>query len=227
MQDGLLPPRVKDLRDQTFAWLTAREYVGNDGRRSLWVCQCKCGGWRIVRSTSLTNGDVKHCGSPQCSRDYRSQAHKGRSKTHGMSKHPAYSVWRSMIGRCRLPTHQAWANYGGRGLTVCDRWLAFENFWEDMGPTYRKGLTLDRIDNGRGYSKQNCRWVTCRQQARNTRRSRMINTPKGRMLVVEAAEVSGIGVSTLLYRVGAGWPAHRLFDTPSPISRIADHERDS
>src|SRR5574343_575843 len=76
---------------------------------------------------------------------------------HGMSKHPAYAVWRPMLARCGTPSHPAFKNYGARGITVCARWRkSFENFWEDMGPTYRRGLTLERTNNARGYSPANC-----------------------------------------------------------------------
>ncbi len=138
-----------------------------------------------------------------------------------MSKHPAYAVWRSMLDRCRLPQHQAYANYGGRGIKVCARWQAsFENFWQDMGPTYRSGLTLERKNNARGYSPKNCMWATRTAQARNKRGNRMIDTPKGKMLLSEASELSGIGTTTLLYRVAHRWPANRLFDAPDFRNRL-------
>ena len=82
-----------------------------------------------------------------------------------------------MKDRCALPTHQAWRNYGGRGITVCARWAeSFGNFWADMGPTYVPGLTLDRRDNEAGYSPENCRWTTYKVQANNRRVSSKTST---------------------------------------------------
>ena len=120
---------------------------------------------------------------------------------HGMAAHPAYWVWRAMHDCCRLITHQAYHNYGGRGITVCKRWEKFEKFWEDMGPTYEAGLTLDRKNNQLGYIQKNCRWVSYTTQAQNRRTNVHVETPRGRMTVSQAAREFGINRSTLYYRV--------------------------
>jgi hypothetical protein len=128
-----------------------------------------------------------------------------------MSKHPAHRAWCAIRYRCQLPTHQAWKNYGARGITVCTRWTSFENFWADMGPTYRLGLTLERRDNNKGYNPGNCYWTTYRTQNNNTRRNRRIQTPWGKMTVAEAAQRSGLGKTTLHYRLQHHWPVTDLF----------------
>jgi hypothetical protein len=143
-----------------------------------------------------------------------------RATTHGMSRHAAYAVWSGMIDRCELPSHFAYKRYGERGITVCAEWHRFTAFWEDMGPSWRKGLTLERLDNNAGYSPQNCAWRDRKAQARNKRDNVTINTPKGPMLVCEAAETSGLNVTTILYRVGAGWPVKHIFDAPDLGRRI-------
>lgn len=214
-----LPPRVKDITGERRGYLVAEQYAGCDGRRSLWIARCDCGAEVVVNTSRFLMGEKKAC--PACSPRLRSESLQGNGATHGMSNHPAYWVWRSMNDRCRLPSHQAWHNYGGRGITVCDQWQAsFENFWEDMGPTYKHGLTLDRRDNNGPYSPENCRWTDRKTQSRNTRFNRVIDTPQGRMTVAEASERTGIGVTTLLYRVGSGWPPERLFDRPDFTNRL-------
>ena len=85
---------------------------------------------------------------------------KDRRVTHGMSDHPAYSVWANMVYRCSNPNASDYHKYGGRGIRVCDRWKSFENFWLDMGAGYKQGLTIDRIYPRGNYTPSNCRWTS-------------------------------------------------------------------
>ena len=136
-------------------------------------------------------------------------------KTHGMSHHPAFAVWHSMKQRCEDPNHRAYHNYGGRGIRVCAEWQhSFETFWRDMGPTYKKGLELDRIDNNREYCAENCRWVERKINVRNRRVTRIIDTPYGRMSVAELCERTNIGETTMLYRLDHKWPTEFLCVKP-------------
>jgi hypothetical protein len=110
-----------------------------------------------------------------------------------------------MKARCLRPTHQHWHSYGGRGITICDRWQnSFANFWEDMGPTYRPGLTLERIDNALGYFLENCAWETRKTQGRNRRTNRIVTTPWGEMTIAEAAERTGVSTAALWGRLIRG-----------------------
>lgn len=207
--------RAKDISGLRVGYLTALRYHGSDGRKSLWVVVCDCGTEKLMDPSELKKqgkrGVIASCGCK------RKETIVARNTRHGMSKHPAYAVWRSMMDRCRLPTHQAWANYGARGITVCARWAdSFDNFWEDMGPTYKPGLTLDRIDNSAGYHPENCRWATYTEQANNTRSNRMVAGKTAAQL----AQDLGIKRSTMYYRLAAGVPEARLGEAPDVSRRF-------
>lgn len=153
--------RAPDLSGQVFNRLTAVEPVAKrKNGMVMWRCRCECGNESTVQSGQLRNGDIKSCG---CLR--RENARKG---THGMTKSPLYFTWKGMWARCTNPKAKDYKHYGGRGITVCERWKDFEAFVEDVGPR-PKGKTLDRKRVNEGYSKDNCRWATPKEQARNRR----------------------------------------------------------
>ena len=136
-------------------------------------------------------------------------------KTHGKSGSRIYWVWRDMLNRCQLPSNKSWKNYGGRGIRVCTRWdESFQNFWSDMESGYRLGLTLERLDNSQGYSPENCVWADRVAQARNTRRNHIIETPWGRIPIIEAAERSGINSEAIRGRLRMGWSEMDAVTTP-------------
>ena len=207
--------RAKDITGLRVGYLTALRYHGSDGKQSLWVVRCDCGAEKLMPASEMkkqaARGIVASCGCK------RRESISARRTQHGMSKHPAYAVWRSMCDRCRLPSHHAWHNYGARGITVCERWAAsFAAFWADMGPTYRPGLTLDRIDNSAGYSPENCRWATYGQQANNTRMNRMV----GDKTATQLAQELGVKRSTMYYRLAKGVPVERLGEAPDVSRRF-------
>jgi hypothetical protein len=194
--------------------LTVLGLVGMRNKNRLWFIRCQCGREWIAPGTNLTRAR----GIAAC----QSCSGKGKNATHGMSRHPAFAVWRSMKARCQLPTHQAWHNYGGRGISVCDRWLeSFANFWEDMGPTYRRGLTIERINNMGDYAPENCTWETPKAQALNKRTNRRIATPWGEMAVSEASERSGIGQTTIFYRLARTSDLSTIFSTPDVATSLS------
>ena len=129
-------------------------------------CSCDCGKEHVVSARLLRDGSSTSCGCKRYSLIAKSS--RIQKTTHGRSRDRIYMVWNSMIQRCVNPRHRRYADYGGRGITVCDRWMKFENFLADMGEK-PDGLTLDRIDNGRGYEPENCRWATYSQQNKNRR----------------------------------------------------------
>jgi len=129
----------------------------------------------------------------------------------GMSSTPIYRRWCDMRARCQNPSHQLYKWYGARGINVCAEWGSFLQFYSDMGAGYQKGLQLDRIDNSKGYSKDNCRWAPAKVNNRNRRSNRIVETPNGPMVLAEAAEIYGIDPSLISYRLRRGFSTEQTF----------------
>ena len=126
-------------------------------------CSCEAKTEKIILLSSLKNGATRSCGC------IRKAQLKARVTTHGLSQHKLYETWQGMLKRCRNPNYREYAYYGGRGITVCERWEKFENFYADMSSTYAEGLSIDRLDNNKGYGPDNCKWATIVEQNRNKR----------------------------------------------------------
>jgi hypothetical protein len=128
---------------------------------------------------------------------------------------PLYNVWAAMKYRCGNPRCSSYPSYGGRGITVCDRWRnSFEAFLADMGSTYGPGLSLDRIDNDSGYSPENCRWVTMHQQAGNKRNNHNLSLEGETHTIAEWSRITGISDLTIDKRLRLGWSVERALTTP-------------
>ena len=139
----------------------------------------------------------------------------GGTRRHGMSDTPEYAAWRAMRQRCLLPTHPAYPDYGGRGITVCERWASsFEAFYADMGPRPSPKHTLERTDNARNYEPGNCIWATWTAQLRNTRRNRIVSFRGRTMTLAEACELAGLNYDTVAFRLHKGWDEIRALNEP-------------
>jgi hypothetical protein len=146
---------------QVFNMLTVYDCGGyNKHGQWRWKCICECGKPRNIIATLVRTGRTKSCGCLQA---------KVRI-THGATGTRQYQIWADMVSRCNKPTNINYERYGGRGITVSEEWLTFAGFWKDMQQGYSDSLTLDRIDNNDGYSKENCRWTDMSTQLHNRRK---------------------------------------------------------
>src|SRR5512139_3755723 len=145
-------------------------------------------------------------------------ANMGSPKQGGKAdSHRLWQRWRSMVARCHSRGCANFKNYGARGIVVCDRWRYFPDFCADMDATFFDGATIERIDNDGNYCPENCRWATRAEQSRNTRATRMLDTPWGPMTLTDTARRIGIRHATLRRRIANNWPKDRLYGPPQPI----------
>ena len=186
---------------------------GTQGHRvAMSHCKCVCGNEITVRNDNLRSKNTMSCGC------FRIELLTARLTTHGQSrigkKTPEYMTWCEIIKRTTNPNHKHWSDYGGRGGVVCERWLKFENFYEDMGDKPSSQHSIDRIDNAGHYSPENCRWATRIEQANNRRSNRKLTYDGVTKNMGEWAKDMGVSPATIHKRLGRGWSVEKAFSTP-------------
>jgi len=146
-------------------------------------------------------------------------------KYYGKQYEMERRVWHGMRARCHNPKNHAYKNYGGRGIFVCSDWLNdFDKFYEDMGPRL-EGMDLDRIDNEKGYCKENCRWVTRIENLRNMRKTVLFNVNGTMMKIHQIAEVTGQKLSTIKYRISSGMSVEKVMSAKKLPNSVRKGER--
>jgi len=195
----------KNLTGQRFGLLVALEIDNTERegarKRRYWKCQCDCGKVTSVVTDCLTRDITHSCGC-------------GEGKSHGMSYTRQYNIWQGVKSRCLGKNDTAFHHYGGRGILVCDKWLKFEGFWEDMQEGYSDDLTLERKDVNGNYEKSNCRWATVQEQHYNMRSNRIFTIDNERMCLAQVVKKYNIASATIWNRLNDGWDIKRVVDTP-------------
>lgn len=185
---------------------TRRSPKGRPIRFSL--CQCSCGSPpKEIRNECLTSGTTKSCGCLIAHTNLKNH------KTHGMTKTSIYYSWHAMVYRCRSEKSASWCRYGKIGITVCERWLTFENFLEDMGPK-PSGTEIERRDNNLGYHKDNCYWGTQHQQDRNKCTNRNFTILGHSGCMSDLCKIFNIKFNTVSQRLERNWDPVSAFTSP-------------
>lgn len=173
-----------------------------------WNCRCDCGVERAVLQFALLSGGSLSCG---CARLEVISSH---GECAGGRSSSEYKIWQGLWDRCTKPSHKQFVDYGQRGIAVCDRWRKFETFIADMGRRPSVSHSIERNDNDAGYTPENCRWATKREQARNRRSSRRLAFRDEVRTMAEWAEVAGLPYKIVKDRMGRGWSVKAALETP-------------
>lgn len=192
-----------DIIGKRFGRLTVvcLDKKGNTPRKSMWLCKCDCGNTTSVLGSSLISGNTNSCGC--LSREMII----ARNTKHGLTYHPLYTVYRGIVQRCTYEKDSHYKFYGAKGITICKEWTDdFKSFYEwALSSGWKKGLTIDRIDNTKGYKPSNCRWVTLAEQSMHKTNNRYITYNGKTQTVTEWSREVGKCHKTITYRLDHGY----------------------
>ena len=198
--------RKLELKGKRFGrWTVLNRQGSTKYGEALWNCVCDCGTKRLVRAFMLVSNKSKSCGCTT----------RETATTHGLSKTRQYRIWQAMKTRCTNTKQPNYKRYGDRGIIYDPHWETFENFWNDMKSSYADTLTLERIDNSKGYSKRNCRWVTPAEQNMNMRSNLFIKYKRTLLTVAAASRLTGLSTTTIYNRKQRGWSDKKTLSTPA------------
>jgi len=204
-----MPPLV-DLTDQRFEMLVVKERVPNRYGQTMWLCECDCGNISVVSASHLKRGVTKSCGC------LRVIAAKKANSKHGQFGTRLYNIWGGMKDRCDNKKSKDYPNWGGRGIALCEEWETFEPFYKwAMANEYSPLLQIDRKDNEKGYSPDNCRWVTCKENNNNRRSNHNITYNGATKTLTQWSEITGISKNALGARLRRyGWSVEDALTIP-------------
>ena len=205
--------KIIDLTGQRFGKLKVIKFHSLDYRnRALWKCKCDCGNFHVVAGTLLRGGSVRSCGCSKIESTIK------RNTTHGLSKHPIYNIWIHIKRRCYNENYPDYKDYGGRGITICDEWIHdFKAFYDwSISHGWKRGLSIDRIDNNGIYEPANCRWTTIEVQANNTRRIHAITYMGKTQSMMDWCKELDLDYYAVRSRINSyHWSIEKTFTTPT------------
>lgn len=180
---------------QVFTRFTVTGPAEKRGKYLYIPVRCECGVEKYVEKTTLRKGKSRSCGC------LNAEVVRARCVTHGKAGTPIYYVWNTLVQRTCNKNSKSYPDYGGRGITIPEKWKTFEGFYADMGDPPFEGASIDRVDNNAPYSKENCRWATREQQNNNTRRNVKWLYKGVEHTLKELAEIAGLGAHTMRSRL--------------------------
>ena len=198
-----------NLKNQTFGRLIVTDFAYSKDGRSYWKCKCKCGNEKIIIGKDLRNGHINSCGC------LRIESSRKRMTTHGATYTRLYNIWTSMKQRCETSKQEKFIrDYQNRGIKVCKEWHDFSVFqkWA-LENGYKENLSIDRIDNNKGYFPENCRWVDNLIQANNKRNNHFLTYNNKTQSIEQWARELGIKGSTIHERLRRGWSVDKTLTT--------------
>lgn len=192
-----------------FGRLTAIRPAGRKGKHAAWLFRCDCGNEHVTRINRATDGTTISCGC------FRREHNSLVKRTHGLTGSLTYVSWQAMKSRCFWKPHSEYHRYGGRGITVCQRWIdSFETFLADMGERPGLGWSLERLDNSRGYDPNNCTWIPKRRQSQNQRSNVRVTMEGENVCISEACRRLGISRINVYKRLEMGWTIEDALHRP-------------
>lgn len=202
-----------DITGQKFGRLTAIRKAFIKNKSQYWECLCECGNKKIVKKSHLINLKIRSCG---CLVHENNGGYK-----HGFSKTRIYSIFRGMKNRCYNPNEPAYIRYGGKGIKICNDWL--KNPKEFINWAYNNGysdtLTIERIDNSKGYEPSNCRWIPIEEQQRNTSLNFVIEYQGRKQCLASWCQELGLNPERTRQRIRRdNWSIERAFNTKEPLT---------
>lgn len=205
-----------NLEGNRYGKLTVVRFSDVVNGTGTWLCKCDCGNEIISKGWLLKKGAIKSCGC------YRRDLGKHKNRTHGLSNFRPYYVWKDMKRRCYDKTRPEYKNYGGRGIKICTEWLnSVEKFCEWARKSgYKKGLTIERVNNNMDYCPENCKWVSMKEQLNNNRRNNFLKINGITKTISQWSQKTGIKYDTLWSRVNKGYSD---VDLIKPVDKRYSH----
>jgi hypothetical protein len=200
-----------DITGQRFGRLTAIKRLPKWKYTYKWLCKCDCG-----NETTVLMNNLRRLHTTSCGCHIKEIAGKQRI-SHGMSYTRIHSIWRNMKKRCSDPNSNRHSSYFDKNITVCDKWLTFEGFYEDMAEGYADNLSIDRLDNSKGYYKENCRWATATEQTNNQTRNKIIEVDGIKDTLANICRAYNVNYKMARDRLLEGWTTERAIKQPKTI----------